>query len=85
MGESKEKRGIGIVGAGTMGTGIAQIAASNGHKVTLYDINVDVLQSAEAKLAKVLNRLVEKSRLTEEEAGKILDNIIFTDNFEFNE
>ena len=66
---------IGILGAGTMGAGIAQVAAQNGHKVVLVDLNQAVLAKASANLAKVLARLVEKEKITEEKSQEISGNI----------
>lgn len=62
---------VGVVGAGTMGNGIAQIAAQAGCKVTLVDASEAVLASSEEKLGKVFSRLVEKGRVTEEESRDI--------------
>jgi len=56
---------IGVVGAGTMGTGIAQIAASYGHKVYLFDAYKDQLKKSKQELLKILNRQVTKSRMTQ--------------------
>lgn len=65
----------GILGAGTMGAGIAQVAAQNGHKVVLVDLNQAVLDKASANLVKVLARLVEKETITEEKSQEITGNI----------
>lgn len=51
----------GIIGSGSMGSGIAQVAATAGHDVLLYDNNPDALKRARAKLEKILARLVEKA------------------------
>jgi 3-hydroxybutyryl-CoA dehydrogenase len=72
---------VGIIGSGSMGSGIAQVAATAGHEVYLYDNNPDALKSARAKLEKILNRLVEKGRHSQEEATAILNRISFVDNF----
>ena len=61
-----------------MGAGIAQIAATNGHEVCLYDSFDGAIENAEKKLIKILNRLVEKERITKEENKKILDRINFS-------
>jgi len=58
---------VGIIGAGTMGSGIAQVAATSGCKVKLFDLNADQLKSAEDSLEKILNRLIQKSRIDEAE------------------
>ncbi len=70
----------GIIGAGTMGRGIAQIAATYGHSVILQDISSDVIQDAKTSLGKILNRLEEKGRLERESAIEILDRIQFVND-----
>lgn len=55
---------IGIIGAGAMGTGIAQVAATAGHDVYLYDANTDALQRANTNLRSTLNKLVAKEKMT---------------------
>ena len=69
---------VSVVGAGTMGAGIAQIAATNGHEVCLYDSFDGAIETAESKLKKILNRLVEKERITQQENESILQRINFT-------
>ena len=69
---------VSVIGAGTMGAGIAQIAATNGHEVCLYDSFDGAIESAESKLKKILNRLVEKERITQQENEEILGRINFT-------
>ena len=69
---------IGIVGAGTMGIGIAQIAAQNKHQVILYDHSDAQLEKAKSGLEKVINRLVEKERISDNERKNILTRILFT-------
>ena len=69
---------VSVIGAGTMGAGIAQIAATNGHEVCLYDSFDGAIENVEKKLIKILNRLVEKERITKEENKNILDRINFS-------
>ena len=71
---------IGVLGSGAMGTGIAQVAATAGHDVILFDKNPQAIERAKAKLLKILNRLVEKGRLTDSEAKAIFGRIYFVDN-----
>lgn len=75
---NKETR-IGVLGAGTMGTGIAQIAATYGHKVYVYDNNETVLRNSQEKLKKIFSRLVEKGKFTFDESDKILKRIHYSD------
>ena len=71
---------VSVIGAGTMGAGIAQIAATKGHEVCLYDSFDGATETAENKLKKILDRLVEKERITQEENQTILARINFTKN-----
>ena len=73
---------VGIIGAGAMGSGIAQVAASAGHSVVLFDTNADALSLSKSKLANVMDRMVEKGRLTSEEAQEIQNRISYADHME---
>lgn len=76
---------IGVLGAGTMGAGIAQVASQSGHKVILIDSNEVALSKAKESLNKILSRLIEKDKLTTETADEIKDNIRYsTDLKEFS-
>ncbi|MEX0722294.1 MAG: 3-hydroxyacyl-CoA dehydrogenase NAD-binding domain-containing protein [Gracilimonas sp.] len=76
----KDNAKIGVIGAGTMGTGIAQVAATQGHRVFLYDAYPQQLEKSEAGLKSILARQVEKERMTQEEVNGILNRIEFVDN-----
>jgi 3-hydroxybutyryl-CoA dehydrogenase len=69
---------IGVVGAGTMGAGIAQVAAQSGHQVVLVDANPEALTKAENGLRKVYDKLIEKEKITREKADEILARIQFS-------
>jgi len=69
---------IGVVGAGTMGQGIAQICAQAGYTTILFDINAQVLQKAEATTAKNLDKGIERGKLTKADKQAALDNLTFT-------
>jgi len=66
---------VGIIGAGTMGSGIAQVAATAGCKVCIYDMNQGALEKSKSALNKVLSRLIEKGRIDNEEKNRIQGNI----------
>ena len=66
---------VGVVGAGTMGRGIAQVAAAAGHEVHLLDRNPAVLEEAMAFLAKIQDRSVAKGRISRTEADALLQRI----------
>jgi 3-hydroxybutyryl-CoA dehydrogenase len=69
---------IGVVGAGTMGQGIAQICAQAGYKTILFDINAQVLKKAETTTIKNLDKGIEREKLTEAEKQATLGNLLFT-------
>ncbi len=69
---------VGVVGAGTMGRGIAQVAAAAGHKVHLLDRNLAVLKDAQSFLAKIQDRSVSKGRISRQDADALLERISST-------
>lgn len=71
-----------ICGAGTMGSGIAQVAAASGFTTILFDVNTTVLEKAEDKLRTDLQKLVEKQKIAAEKKDEILKNIQFTSAIE---
>lgn len=75
-----EIQNIGIIGAGTMGSGIAQVAATAGCSVKLFDVQQPALDKAEAKLEKILNRLIEKGRIDADEKNRIQGNIKYVNS-----
>lgn len=66
---------IGIAGCGTMGSGIARVAAQAGYEVVLYDIKQELLDKAMANLKAQLDKDYEKGKITAELKEKILNNI----------
>jgi len=71
-------KSIGVIGAGVMGSGIAQVLARTGYHVVLVDISEELLKKALEKIEKGpfgLMRLVEKGKLTEEEVKNIMERI----------
>lgn len=66
---------VGVLGAGSMGIGIAQIAAAYGHEVVLCDNNGAAMERSMQALANILNRQVEKGRMTAEEVKALLGRI----------
>lgn len=66
---------VGIIGAGTMGIGIAQVAATNGCKVWVYDANQKQVETATVGLEKTLTKLVDKQKISSEKMTEILANI----------
>lgn len=68
-------KNVGIIGAGTMGIGIAQVAATNGCKVWVYDANAKQVETATVGLEKTLTKLVDKQKISAEKMTEILANI----------
>lgn len=66
---------LAVIGAGTMGSGIAQVAATAGWSVKLYDLNEEALQRSKASLEKIMDRLIEKGRIDADEKARIEGNI----------
>ena len=69
---------FGVIGAGTMGQGIAQVAACSGHRVVLIEKNENTLISSRDKLSYFINRLAEKGKMTDQEAKEAFGNIHFS-------
>ncbi len=69
---------IGVIGAGTMGSGIAQVSATAGHSTVLLETNPTVLQKAEDGMKATFAKLVEKGKVTAERSEEIFSKIKFT-------
>ena len=69
---------VSVIGAGTMGVGIAQIAATNGYEVCLFDAFDGAIENAQQQLTNILNRLVEKEKIIEAKKIEILARINFS-------
>ncbi|MFN4812700.1 MAG: 3-hydroxyacyl-CoA dehydrogenase NAD-binding domain-containing protein [Bacteroidota bacterium] len=66
---------VGIIGTGAMGAGIAQVAASNGCKVLMYDTSKEMLTKAVDNIGSSLQKLLEKNKLKVEEKNTIFNHI----------
>ena len=73
---------IGVIGAGTMGSGIAQVAAQCGHSVYLMDANVEQLERAKTGVSKSMEKLVEKGKFTVGQKSSIESNIHYVAQLE---
>jgi len=69
-------RTIGVIGAGTMGNGIAHVAARSGFRVVLYDLEQRFLDRALSTIAKNLDREVAKTKITADDKGTALSRIV---------
>jgi 3-hydroxybutyryl-CoA dehydrogenase len=72
-------RTICVCGAGTMGSGIAQVTAQAGFTTIQYDLNSDMLAKSRLAIEKNLEKLLEKNRITAEEKTACLSRLLFTD------
>ncbi len=66
---------VGVIGAGAMGSGIAQVAATAGHDVFLFDTRKEAVEKALATLSSTMNKLVEKGKLSLDDASAIVNRI----------
>ena len=72
---------IGVIGSGAMGTGIAQVIATAGLEVYIYDSNPVAINVAKDNFKESLEKLVTKNKITAEDASAIESKIIFQSNF----
>jgi 3-hydroxybutyryl-CoA dehydrogenase len=77
-----EIKKVAVIGAGTMGAGIAQVCAQNGYKTILYDINAEMVGKAEKGIHKNLDGAIERGKMTADEKAKALALLTFTGDFE---
>ena len=75
-------KNISVIGSGTMGNGIAQTFALFNFSVTLYDISSESLDKGEKTILRNLQRMVNKDKITQEEANNTVANIKYTTNFD---
>lgn len=73
---------IGVIGAGTMGAGVAQVAATFGHQTVLFDAFPEAIEKAKKSHEKIFNRLVEKGKYTEEQKTEIIGRIAYSNQLE---
>ena len=70
---------IGVVGSGAMGSGIAQVAATAGFTVVIYDNQTAALEKSKNQLQQTLKTLVEKNKISAEKKDQILSRITYSD------
>ena len=68
-------KNIAVIGAGTMGNGIAHVFAQSGYQVNLIDISTEAIDKALATIEKNLDRMVAKEKITQENKQSTLDNL----------
>jgi 3-hydroxybutyryl-CoA dehydrogenase len=69
---------VAVLGAGTMGSGIAQLAAMHGHDVQNFDVAEQALERAALNVERSLKRVVKAGKLTDEQADSAKENIAYT-------
>lgn len=75
-------RAVGVIGAGQMGAGIAQVSAAAGYHVYLSDIDLARAEAGKAGIAKALDRLVDKEKMGRSEADTLLSRIEAVGSYE---
>ena len=73
---------VGIIGAGTMGSGIAQVCAMAGHQVVMFDVNADALSKALKNIESNLDKGIARGKVSEEQKVATLKNITTSPNLE---
>lgn len=68
---------VAVIGSGTMGSGIAQVASTAGCEVKIYDTNVEALTKSKTALESTLSKLVEKEKINANEKSRITGNISY--------
>lgn len=75
-------KNIGVIGAGQMGSGIAQVCATYGLKVTVIDLKDDLLVRAQQGIKKSLGKLLEKAKIDQDDHDRGLTNLIFSTDWQ---
>jgi 3-hydroxybutyryl-CoA dehydrogenase len=81
MKNSTDIKKVAIIGAGTMGLGIAQVFAQKGYATFLFDLNEAILEKAKSIIEKNLTKAVESKRISEENKTATLSQLSFTADF----
>lgn len=79
---TQQIKSIAVIGAGTMGLGIAQVAAMNGFLCMLFDISTDMLEKAAKQIEKNLNKAIEIGKLDEAGKESTLKNLSYVEKLE---
>ena len=75
-----EIKKVGVVGCGSMGSGIAQLCAQSGYQVVVSEINDELLKKGLASIDKTLARSVEKGRISQQDKDAVISRIKGTTN-----
>jgi len=75
--KARKVNGVGVIGAGVMGSGIAWLASSQGHRVRLKDINFEALAAGLKEISQIYKKLIEIKKMKKEEANRLLHKISY--------
>jgi 3-hydroxybutyryl-CoA dehydrogenase len=75
-------KNVGVIGAGAMGSGIAQVSAVAGYDVVLQDVYGDALEKANASIVKSLSKMVSKEKMTKKDMDAAINRITYTSELE---
>ncbi len=73
---------IGVIGGGTMGSGIAEVCAKSGCRAVVVEIDAELAEAAQARLDKSTAKAVERSKMTDAERDQVLGNLSFTTGYD---
>jgi 3-hydroxybutyryl-CoA dehydrogenase len=73
---------VGVIGAGTMGSGIAEVSAKNGMTTVVVEIDAALAEAAQERVAKSAARAVDRQKMTEAERDALLGNLSFTTSYD---
>src|SRR5690242_9247801 len=79
---TKAFNAIGVIGSGTMGAGIAQVIATAGYKTVLYDVNPDILHSAQNRMMESIRKGIERQKLSADALYQLEENLLTTHQFQ---
>jgi len=77
-----EIKKIGVLGAGSMGSGIAQLSAQSGYEVVLSDVDLSYVEKALGSISAMLGKIVEKGKMTADQKDEIMGRIVSTTGVE---
>ena len=73
---------MGVIGGGTMGSGIAEVGAKNGVETVVVEIDAALAEAAQSRLEKSANKAVERNKMSQEECDSLLGNLTFTTSYD---
>lgn len=73
---------MGVIGGGTMGSGIAEVGAKNGIETVVVEIDAGLAEAAQSRLEKSANKAVERNKMSQEECDSLLGNLSFTTTYD---